>query len=308
MTHKLHTMSARDIIGMDMPPVRFIVPGLLPEGLTILAGKPKIGKSWLSLNIAMAVAAGSPVLGVPDTTAGDALYLALEDGDRRLQSRLKLMLGDERAPERLHLATKCPPLDQGGAEAIIEWIKSVPAARLVVVDVFARIKPKGTRSGRLYDEDYAASLPLKEIADERGIGIVIVTHARKAGADDDWTDAISATTGLAAAADTVMVLERTNVGTVLHTRGRDVEERDLALIFDSSTGAWKAKGDASEVNLSPQRRAIRNALLGTMGPKDISDVSGVSHEVVRKLLPEMVAAGDIEKIDRGQYSLAARPA
>src|SRR6476660_8388859 len=110
------------------PPLKFIVPDLIVEGLVILAGKPKVRKSWMALDIALAVAAGRFCLGDRKCQQGDVLYLALEDGDRRLQRRITKLLptfGGE-WPEPFNYATQWPRADQGGVEKIEEWCHDHP--------------------------------------------------------------------------------------------------------------------------------------------------------------------------------------
>jgi replicative DNA helicase len=125
--------------------VRYVVPGYIAEGLTVLAGRPKLGKSWLALDLAIAVATGGSALGSSRIEQGDVLYLALEDNERRLQKRLLQLLPPTSMPESLAVETECPRLDQGGLEAIREWVESVPSPRLIVVDVFNKVRPETKR-------------------------------------------------------------------------------------------------------------------------------------------------------------------
>ena len=111
------TLTAAELLGLELPPIRWSVHGMVPEGVTLLAGKPKLGKSWMALGIAIAISTGGVALGTRPVEEGDVLYMALEDNHRRLGKRLaKLLTGD--APERLHIATEWPRMDEGGAEAL----------------------------------------------------------------------------------------------------------------------------------------------------------------------------------------------
>jgi hypothetical protein len=111
------TLTAAELLGLELPPIRWSVQGLLPEGVTLLAGKPKLGKSWMALGIAIAISIGGVALGARPVEIGDVLYMALEDNYRRLRKRLgKLVTGE--VPERLHIATEWPRMDEGGAEAL----------------------------------------------------------------------------------------------------------------------------------------------------------------------------------------------
>ena len=141
-------------------------PGVIPEGLFLIAARPKMGKSWLMLNLAVAVAAGGRALGQISVHGGDVLYLALEDTPRRLHLRLVTMLEDgAEAPERLALQTAWPRLDVGGLDGIAAWLGNHRDARLVVVDTLAKVRGRQKRrETSLYDDDYDALAGLKTLA------------------------------------------------------------------------------------------------------------------------------------------------
>jgi RecA-family ATPase len=225
------TFTAADLQRQTFPPVQYCVPDLIPEGLTLLAGKPKIGKSWLALDICIAVAAGRYCLGERKPMEGDVLYAALEDNRRRLQRRIDRLLSPVHAewPARLTMATSWKRLDEGGVDNIARWIKDTPGARLIVLDTLAGVKPVRTQQG--YTEDYDSLLALHRLDNETGVSIIVLHHTRKMEADDPF-DTISGTLGLSGCADTGMVLNRTSRGTSLYVRGRDIEEAEHAVTFD----------------------------------------------------------------------------
>ena len=138
--------NAADLQAMEFPPINWVVPGILPEGLTILAGKPKLGKSWLALDMALSVAGGGSVLG-RECEPGPALYLALEDNQRRLQRRLTLIEPHLSWPADLELHTQWPRLDAGGLTSISDWIKTRDGAKLVIIDTLAVVRPQGKATG-----------------------------------------------------------------------------------------------------------------------------------------------------------------
>lgn len=305
----LATITAAELQGRDFPPIAFVVPGFIAEGLTVLAGRPKLGKSWLALGWAISVATGGTALGSINVDQGDVLYLALEDNNRRLKRRLEQTLAGGAHPARMHLATECPRLGAGGAEAIAEWCDSVKLPRLILVDVFGKIRPPRRGKTDLYEEDYRAIEPLKTLADKRGLAVVIVHHTNKREEPADPFDSVSGTTGLTGAADTVLVLARSSNGTTLYGRGRDIEEIEAALKFDRSTGLWTVLGDVADVRRSSERNRILEVLqnaTGPLGPKDIAVISGLKPENVRQLLRKMVASGEIEKDTRGAYRFNRR--
>lgn len=303
---KLGHQTAADILAKELPPVSFIVPGYLSEGLTILAGRPKLGKSWMSLGLAIAVATNGLALGSIKVKPGSVLYLALEDNERRLQQRLKQLRPEGTKLDALFIETECPRLDEGGVEAIREWVLEIPDARLVIIDVFNKVRSQKNTNDTPYEADYRALGPLKTLADEHSIAILVVHHVRKMKAEDPF-DMVSGTTGFTGAADTILILDKGSRGDTLYGRGRDIEEIETALAFDRSTGSWTAVGPASEVRRSDEREAILSVLKqaeGPMSPAKIADVLDVSSNNIRQLLKKMAEAGEVETQGRGQYICA----
>lgn len=300
------TISAADLYAQELPDPKMTIPGLLPEGLTILGGKPKMGKSWLCYAIGIAVASGGKALGTRDVIAGDVLYLSLEDNQRRLQQRLRKLLAGSPPPQRLDLATEWPRLDDGGIERLEEWFHQHPDARLVIVDTLARVRPQRRRGGNAYDEDYGALNDLKALADRHAVSVVVVTHLRKAQADDPL-ESITGTLGLTGGADGVLVLrrDRGNQDASLFVTGRDVEEQDLGLRLDASM-QWSIIGDAADLRLSPERQAIKNFLVTCdrpVGPKEVATSLGEDHDGnIRALMTKMAAAGEITRVSTGLYT------
>src|SRR6516164_3212258 len=139
---KLLVKSAADLQYMTFPPLHYVVPGLIPEGLTLLAGKPKVGKSFMCLDVALAVAMGGKCLN-HQCEQGDVMALFLEDTDRRMQRRIDKMLGTFKAewPPRLRFATKWPRMDQGGLDALYQWAKEAETPRLIIIDLWERFRP-----------------------------------------------------------------------------------------------------------------------------------------------------------------------
>jgi hypothetical protein len=289
----------------DFPEPRWAVPGLVAEGVTVLAGAPKAGKSWLALGLGVAVACGGKALGAVDVDAGPALYLALEDTGRRLKTRLAKVLGPDPAPESLTLATACPPLPIGGAEQISAWIDRHDGARLVVVDVLARVRGPASRDLSVYDQDYRAVCLAKEVADKHRVPFVIVHHTRKAAATD-FLDEVSGTQGVAGAADSVLVLKRMRgkADAVLHVTGRDAEESSIALTFDPGLGAWHLSATpADEVLLGDTRAAILRYVREHDGarPRDIAEGTGIDAATVRQTARRMADDGQLDSDGKGRY-------
>jgi hypothetical protein len=206
------TFGAQELEAMTFNPIKYVVPGIFIEGLTLFAGKPKTGKSWLLLHAAIAVARGGYTLGDIHCIEGDVLYCALEDSKRRLQSRMTKLVGSQGYPKGLSFRCEMPRLSGGGLDVIRDWIASQQKPRLVIIDTLAMVRSPKKQDESTYDSDYAAVLELRKLANETGVAIIVVHHLRKADSDDAF-DTISGTLGLTGAPDTIMVLKRDAPGT-----------------------------------------------------------------------------------------------
>jgi phage/plasmid primase-like uncharacterized protein len=280
------TFTARELSQMIFPPLKYIVPDLIAEGLTIFAGKPKIGKSWLLLGVANAVADGTLALGRIRCEQGSVLYCALEDNRRRLQDRQeKLQLGDW--SEHLHF--RCD---------------------LVIIDTFKRVRSRtGTRETQ-YDTDYESMEDLHALAQRYNVAIVVVHHQRKMDADDPY-DTVSGTLGLTAAADTIMILHTDPNGTlVLRAKGRDVLEIEKAMTFAKDTGRWKIAGEVSEVRLTQERARVTQAMTAIGQPAKPSEIAAEAQMKtanVNKLLAKMARDRLVYRHAYGEYGLEEPP-
>jgi hypothetical protein len=300
-----HIITAADLQHKTFPAVAQVVPDLIVEGLSILAGKPKVGKSWAALDMCIATAANTQVFGSIQPMTGDVLYCALEDTQRRLQSRTTRLLGifDGKWPERLTLATRWRRLDDGGVDDVAAWADSVPNPRLVVLDTLAGVRPQRSVGDQLYDGDYRALMGLHKLAGDRGLAVLVLHHTRKMEADDPL-DTVSGTLGLAGCADTVLVLARNSKGTTLYVRGRDIEEAEHAVVFDKTNCRWSLLGDASEVYRSNERNTILIALETAsklLSPQEIASTTGMPPNNVWQLMHKMAIDGAVIKTARGKY-------
>jgi len=306
------TWTADQLMTAAFPEPRWAVPGLIAEGVTLLAGPPKVGKSWLSLGLGLTVAAGGRALDMIGVQAGPVLYLALEDTPRRLQQRMGVLLQGQPAPSNLTLATGCPPLTQGGDTAIAAWLDTHRNARLVVIDVFAKIRGNSPPGASAYDADYAAVTRVKRLADHYGVAIVLVHHVRKAGSDDFLAE-VSGTNGLAGAADTTLVLKRARgqADAVLHATGRDIDETEYALHFHANAGAWQLlDGPVQEHTLGDTRGAILRHLRQQeqpQPPKAVAEAIGMAYDTVKRTCLRMAADGQLTSDTGGRYGTPNRP-
>ena len=286
---------------------------LIPEGLTILAGKPKVGKSWMVLDIALALAAGRYALGEFNLEEGDVLYAALEDNNRRLRSRIERILtqNEQAWPSRLTLATQWRRLDAGGVDDAKDWARSVKNPRLIIFDTLAGIRPDRNNKDSLYDGDYKALRELQAWAGESGICIVVLHHQRKMESEDP-VDSVSGTLGLTGCVDTIAVLAKGNKGTTLYIRGRDIEEQEKAITFNKSTCRWTVMGEAEDVHRSATRQKIGTLLEDVqrcpdaITSKEVADLCDINDELSRKTLNRMFREGEILKVSKGHFVSAKR--
>jgi AAA domain-containing protein len=300
--------SAQELMSMDFPRPRWAVPGIVCEGVSLLAGPPKVGKSWMVLALGLDISAGHPALGSIATEAGPVLYLALEDTPRRLQARIRTVLADRPPPASLTLGITCPPIPHGGDAYLVDWLDAHPDARLVVIDVFAKVRGNPPPGMAAYDADYAAMTRIKRIADHYGVAVLLVHHVRKAAAED-FLATVSGTNGLAGAADAVLVLERARAQAdgVLHVTGRDVDETDYALAFDpaAGAGAWRLlDGPAADYLMRDTRALILRHLRDYPGqrPKQIAEALCLDPATVRQTCRRMADDGQLHATPGGAYS------
>ena len=307
-------ITAAELQGKTFAPIRWVVPGILPEGVTLLSGKPKMGKSWLALGWCLAVATGGTALGKRKVEQGGVAYFALEDNQRRIRSRMNTMLRGEPLPENLHIFTDWPKFDAAnmGELKLRYWLEDHPDTRLIVIDTIKKIRPRTSGNQNMYHVDYEAVEPLMTLAAAFNVGIVAVHHNNKMTDPDDPFDAVSGSTGLTGGVDTVLVLNRTrgNADAFLYVDGRDIEEQGKhPLQWDPQVCSWTLQdGEPIRYEMSEERRVIYDALpeYGTdgIGPKVVAEVTGMTVDNVKKLLGKMVDATPREayKAGYGKYT------
>ena len=241
---KLNTIDADTLQSIPYEPLSFVVEDLLPQGLHLLAGAPKIGKSWLALWLCLCTAQGKPLWSFA-TKPCEVLYLCLEDSFQRIQSRLFDLTED--APPSLHFAVMAEQLHSGLVEQIEQFLKDHPATGLVVIDTLQRIRTVGNETNP-YASDYRDIGVLKALADRHRIAILLIHHLRKLN-DDDPMNMISGTTGLSGATDSNFVLRKNKRGenaATLYCTGRDIAYRELSLEFNVENHVWNLLGDNCE--------------------------------------------------------------
>ena len=299
---------ATDLLAKVFAPPRPIVDDLLHEGMLLFGGKSKRGKSWLMLDLALAVATGNPVWQhFPTHEPQPVLYLALEDGESRIQRRLRAIRPGIQAADHLHLAYDFPLLSDGAVEKLRRYIES-DHYRLIVIDILAMVEPaaKGN-SDKTYHDIYRMFAPLQELRHQHPFCLAMLTHLRKAEAEDVF-DTLHGSVAYQGAQDTLWVLERPPrdaVG-VLHIREKDSDEQALHVSF--ADGHWEFLGHDDAMKLSQGRQAILELFEEKERALSIDDIlKGLSrprsrYQTVRKTLQRMVQDEQIVRLGRGRYA------
>lgn len=312
--------TAAELEHMEFDPLVEFVPGIVTEGFGIIAGPPKLGKSWFVLYIALAIALGGKALGRIKVRKRPVLLLALEDSRRRLKRRCKELLGGEKFPDGLHILTAAD-IGHGlviGA-TIREWLLGNPGG-LVVLDTLGKARPQRRAGDDPYIADYQFGSQLKALVDEfPGSALLAVHHTRKM-LSEDFLDALSGTQGIAGSADFVLVLRRKRKSSegVLSVTGRDIEEDEYALKVENCR--WELDGPdigaASKALDTRREQAATESKLGSQSldamqfvnsrestsPADLAKHLGIDNKVAGNLLARLNDGGYIDKPHRGTYA------
>lgn len=249
MENKLKTVDAETLLSTPMKKTMFIVDGLLPQGVSVLSGASKIGKSWLMLWLGLQISQGLPVWGM-STEQCDVLYLSLEDTQRRIKDRLYNLT--DIAPINLHFAVMCGLIGSGLEEQINDFLKDHPKTKLVIIDTLQKVRDSKGSAGKagMYGNDYDDISSIKRIADENNIAVILVHHLRKLKDGDDPFNEVSGSTGIIGAADTNYVLKRKRSGdtATLLISGRDVEYQELTLQFNNLVWELVERKNSEEIH------------------------------------------------------------
>jgi hypothetical protein len=290
--NKHHRWTAGELLTTTFPEPRWVVSDLLPEGLTMLAGRPKRGKSWLSLQLAIAVTSGGSFLD-KHLDKGTALVFALEDSPRRVKERL----GALRCPGGgLHVEFEIPPLMKGGLDYIIKCIEEIDPA-LVVLDTLARTL-KGSTDQNAVGEMSDVLGPLQRLALDRRFSFMVIDHLGKTSTNDITSD-ILGSTAKGAVGDTLWGIYRKPGETkaTLQIVGRDVEGAELVVQFQPLPLGWQLLGSASEIERSEAERDYLAALdeLGEADAAQVGEELSISREAAGKMLRKLADGKKIER-------------
>lgn len=296
--------TAAELMRTTFPEPRWAVPGLVAEGLNLLVGAPKLGKSWLVLGLGVSIASGGVALGKVPVVQGSVLYAALEDTPRRLQGRLHTILNGSPVPDGLHITTSLP---RGAdmVDVVSEWLDDHQDARLVVIDVIRKVTPRS--DGRNpYESDYDAMGSLKALADKHKIAVIGVHHTRKQIDEGDVFNEVSGSTGLTGAADAILIAKRARntAEAVLHVTGRDVTEQEYALAWQAETCSWSLLDDPAVItNMSVTRRKVLSCVTDQEGdtPTQIATATGIALATVKQTVRRMVDDDQLDTDGDGHY-------
>lgn len=301
-TVQFDAWSGAKILETEFPPLIYLIDGILAQGVTMLAGKPKRGKSWLALDFGLSVASGQS-WNDRDVAKGDVLYLALEDNLRRLQSRLKKLKCDEAMAKNIRFVTESFLLGGDFTKAVEHWVEDVKDAKLCIIDTYTKVKPQSANSEE-YGKEYSVISQLLQIANKHNIAVLVIHHEKK-GYQDDPFDGVLGSTALTGGPDTIMLLTTHIDGrSVLLGKGRDIEEYEWEAQFSKETCKWKIVGELSVQQSTETKTKIIEAIsAGKNSPKCIAEHSRLSPENVRQALPRLVKEGQVIKVERGVYNL-----
>ena len=226
---KLHLISADTLFYQPLDHPKMLIDGILSNGLAILSGDSKIGKSWMVLWLCLKISLGEPVWGLP-TAQTDVIYLALEDNDWRIQQRMQELIDEP--PKNLHFGFSCGKLGAELEGQIKGVLEDNPNTGLLFIDTLQMVRDNVSSRVNAYAQDYKDLSALKKIADDHKMCIFLVHHNRKEHDGSNVFNDMTGSTGIAGVADTCMVLrkeDRFGNDAVLSITGRDIEEKRLKL-------------------------------------------------------------------------------
>ena len=304
----IQRQSATDLLKSTFTPLKWLAAGLIHEGNIIFAGKSKRGKSWIALNIAVALATGQEVFGHYEVPAAvKVAYCALEDGPRRVYRRLTQMEAHTHDLSKLDILFKMPSFQEGGIEVITGLVEE--GVQLIIIDVLAKVEGQGKNGAKDYLEAYETFAPLVELRNQHSFTLVMITHLRKAEAQE-MSDAVMGSTAYVGAQDVVWTFTRRQGehSGFLEIADKDMAEKTVELTFQEQSGWWTFVGEGDEYAASKEEHEVVTFLREEGKPQSILQimqgvgVPQVKYHTFRKRLQRMVADGLVIRTDRGLYA------
>lgn len=303
-------ISTPELMAMDIPPLRWIIADFLPEGLSILVGRQKLGKSQLALNIAVAIETGGTFLGHRVGAPGAVLYLDLELGQRRVRKRLDEM---GQLPELHGLGWVMP--DAGvprlGPEffgMLDEWRAASTNPSAVIIDIVANVMPAPGK-GNAYQEENKALAPLRDYANRHGIAVVMIHHTKQ-GDREDPLERASGSNAMTSVPNQAYILDGKEGDKILtlYARGHDIEERKIAVSRDAA-GWFTNLGDATIVTLKASRRKIAATIAAHGAPMTLGDIANetdIKYATVRQTCRRMVTDGQLMQVGKAYQLMGGK--
>ena len=295
-------ISGTALMDLDFPPTEQIVKGLITKGLSILSGAPKVGKSWLAMDLCLHVAKGEPFWGM-EVSQGTAWYLSLEDTNERAQRRLACLAAEE-GLDNIYITTKehkPGTMADGLPNTIDKFMRKHPDTKLIVIDTMQMAK--GTSKDATYNSDYTDAGAFKDIADKHKVALLLIHHLRKETADDVFSR-ISGTTAISGAVDSSFTLVESKRGSgqaMLYCIGRDIEYREIEL-KRGEENIWEVVSDSRVQPLMLESRVVfllsefmkqRTEFIGT--PTELSQQ--IDPAGVEQITPKKVSRLVLQSVD-----------
>lgn len=299
-----HGFDLADLMEMDLPEPKFVCKPFIAEGLTIFAGRPKIGKTTLIRQLLLAANNGTEFFG-ENCEKVQALFLSLEEGKALARNKFKAM-ADPLLARGIRIDFEWHKGDEGVVR-LRQYLTENPSVRLVVIDCLSRFRANANKATPQFQQDYNTITDLQNVCkDFPGLAIIVLHHTTKADFDDP-IDCISGTYGLTAACDSYGVLLRKGDQFRLHWGGRlwDSDTCDFELVREG--GRWQMLGawDFDGAGLPASQRAVLEILQkeGTVTCGGIATRLAISPAGASDLLKKLQHAGLVRK-DRAGFSAA----
>ena len=254
------SIAASDLQTAKIDPPEWLIPDVLPQGLAILCASSKVGKSWMAMQMCLAISRGKEFLDYASNQAG-CLYLALEDGIFRLKDRLNKVLDGGKAPSNFYLSIKANGLDGGLIKQLDEEFEEHPDIKLIIIDTLQKVRGSAKKDEIAYATDYRELGALKEYADNKRICIFLIHHLRKMADENDVFNMISGSNGIMGVCDTIFIIykkKRQDENAVLFMTGRDIRQQDVVAHFDETKYRWEMVGTAEEEERKRKKREYEN--------------------------------------------------
>ena len=254
------SIAASDLQTAKIDPPEWLIPDVLPQGLAILCASSKVGKSWMAMQMCLAISRGKEFLDYASNQAG-CLYLALEDGIFRLKDRLNKVLDGGKAPSNFYLSIKANGLDSGLIKQLDEEFEEHPDIKLIIIDTLQKVRGSAKKDEIAYATDYRELGALKEYADNKRICIFLIHHLRKMADENDVFNMISGSNGIMGVCDTIFIIykkKRQDENAVLFMTGRDIRQQDVVVHFDETKYRWEMVGTAEEEERKRKKREYEN--------------------------------------------------